>query len=226
MLGGSNSGVTQTIYVKSIKCLTEYGYIDPSIFNEYSTNKPVNLSQYNNTPTSKTDMYNAFNLPWGKIQLYSSLSDSLIDFPVYPEQLSDGAKANFTQMDGIIYQYEPWYTYESSGPREMSYTFHFHRDMWSGNHLDGKANELIRFCEANCYPDYNGSAVHAATVRLYINGAMHISGILTSVQTNWSGPFGQDGWYLECELVLNITEVATAPKTFQSVRQQGLIGGI
>jgi hypothetical protein len=97
--------------------------------------------------------------------------------------------------------------------------------MWTGNHLDGKANDLIRFCEANCYARYSGSAVYAPTVRMYINGATHIAGIMTQCDVHWSGPIGRDGWYLDCELTLSITEIADQPLSYDTVMTMGLIGG-
>ena len=224
VLGGTDAKVGTNTYVKVMDSLkSESHTIDPAIFNTYSTiSKDIVMTD--RREGNKVDLYSMFKLPWGKITLYSSLSDETIDFPVYPEELSDGRKANFTTMPDTLYQYEPWYTYQSSGPRQMTYTFHFHRDMWTGNHLDGKANELVRFCEACCYPNYNGSAVNVTAVTLYINGQKHIHGIMTEVRPKWSGPIGRDGWYLECELEISITEVSEVPLSYQSMRQKGIIG--
>ena len=224
ILGGTDEKVGTNTYVKVMDSLKEVPHtLDAAIFNTYSTTAK-NLVSTTSSSRSTTNMYSMFNLPWGKITLYSALSDESIDFPVYPEELSDGRKANFTTMPNIIYQYEPWYMYESSGPRTVNYTFHFHRDMWTGDHRDGKANELVRFCEACCYPDYNGSAVNATTVTLYINGQKHIHGIMTEARPKWSGPIGLDGFYLECELEISITEVSETPLSYSSVRKKGIIG--
>lgn len=225
ILGGTGDKVGTNIYVKVMDSLKTYPHkVDEAIFNTYSTSAKSLTSAHSSEPP--TNMYSMFNLPWGKITLYSSLSDDSIDFPVYPEELSDGRQANFAQMPNTIYQYEPWYTYESSGPRTVTYTFHFHRDMWTGNHLDGKASQLIRFCEACCYPDYNGSAVNVTSVTLYINGQKHIHGIMKEVQPKWSGPIGLDGFYLECTLELTIVEVSEIPLNYYSVRNKGIIGDL
>ena len=222
---GNGQPVSTVIYAKVMKSLKSSDYINSEIFNEYSSATSVSLSRTTERTSSPLETFNGFMLPWGKIQLYSSLADDVIDFPVYPEELRESRQAVYTQMPDLIYQYEPWYTYQSSGPRTQEYTFHFHRDMWSGNHLDGKANELIRFCEANCYARYSGSAVYASTVKMYINGVTHISGIMTQCDVHWSGPIGRDGWYLDCELTLSITEIADQPLSYDSVRTMGLIGG-
>ena len=158
-----------------------------------------------------------------EVALYSTLSNSYVYFPVYPEELSDSASANYITMPDILYQYEPWHIYESSGPRTNSYTFFWHRDIW-GNHNDGNTNKIIRFCEANCYPRYNGSLVNTSTVRLYFKGKILISGILTKVSVDWDGPLGHDGWYLCCKLTLDITEISEKPLNYDTVMKKELIG--
>ena len=218
---GNGIPVAETIYKKTIASLQTPPYtIDPGIFSEYSSMQPAVISQ----PIVPSSSFSEFPIPWGKITLYSSLSDSSVDFPVYPEEVSDSVKANYTEMPELLYQYEPWNIYTSSGPRSNTYKFKFHRDMWNGDHTLGGANELVRFCMANCYPKYKGSAVYTALVTLYINGEDVITGIMTEVSPTWSGPLGQDGWYLVCDLSITITEVAQQPLNFESVRRKPLIG--
>ena len=225
VLGGSGVKVSNLVYTKVMKSLQGDSHtIDPAIFNDYSSIAPNPHLSTNDGNRRTNSIYNMFNLPWGKITIYSSLSQESMDFPVYPVEVADSLKANYTTMPNMIYQYEPWYVYESSGPRTNSYKFTFHRDMWSGNHMDGKANELIRFCEANCYPHYNGSAVNTSIVTLYVNGSNLITGIMTSATTDWSGPLGHDGWYLVCELTLDITEVSPIPLSYEAVRSKTIIG--
>ena len=223
---GNGESVPSDIYNKVMKCLKNQTTINPSIFNGYNAVVSVaSVGLTTNTAARGSDTtFQWFKLPWGMVTLHSSLDDSTIDFPVYPEELSDARKANFTQMPEQLYQYEPWQLYQSSGPREHTYNFHFHRDIWTGDHRDGKANELIRACEANCYPEFNGSAVNVSTVTLYIAGQPLISGVMTNVTVDWSGPLGLDDWYLECKLGITITEVSKDPLNFQTVKNKGLIG--
>ena len=163
-------------------------------------------------------------MPWGEIALYSTLSpDELLYFPVYPNGFDDGVVANYEEMGEMLYQYEPWKVYKSSGPRENTYTFEFHRDMWTGDHRDGCANDLIRGCEANCFPDYDGSLVNVPIVTLYIHGVNHITGVMTSCKVKWDGPIGLDGFYLKCELTIGITEVSPQALSYSTVRNKGLI---
>lgn len=218
---GDNSKVSETIYQKAMYQMKTNHIIDPSIFNSYSTVKPSNLVYYN---PQDGNVFQNFQIPWGEVTLYSSLDNSKIDFPVYPEEVSDGVKANYTQMPNMIYQYEPWQVYESSGPRSNVYAFDFHRDMWTGDHRDGKANELIRFCEACCFPEYNGSAVNTTVVTLLVSGNALITGVLTDVNTKWDGPLGLDGWYLHCRLEISITEVSKSALSYSTVKNKPLIG--
>lgn len=225
-IGDDGVGISNLVYKKCMNSLKRFGIVSPEIFNEYSSTKSSQIikSQSELNHTIASDPFQWFNIPWGQITLYSSLGKEGRDIPVYPEELSDGRAANYTQMPDMLYQYEPWQVYQSSGPRSNTYTFRFHRDMWSGNHTNpGGADELIRFCEANCYPEYNGSSVNTATVTLYIAGKAHITGVLTGVNYRWSGPIGHDGFYLYCELELSITEVSPIPLNYTAVRSKGLI---
>ncbi len=217
---GNHEPVKRNVYDVVMHMLeSKNSNIDPSVFNDYSSAK-------GNRIIDTKSVFNPiqwFNLPWGKITLYSSLSDDSMDLPVFPEEYKDSVTANYETMPDILYQYEPWQVYKSSGPRTNSFTFDMHRDMWSGNHLDGKCNELIRFCEANCYPEFKGASVQTSTVTLYIAGKPLISGVITNVDVSWCGPLGQDNWYLHCSLELTIVEVSEEPLSYTNVRQKGLI---
>lgn len=218
---GNGQGVKSEIYNKAMKSLEEHNYVDPSIFNEYSNIKNSKIAE---GASHSSSTFSGFNLPWGQVTLASSISDDSIDFPVYPEEISDSRKANYTTMPDLLYQYEPWQLYNSSGPRTNTYLFHFHRDMWTGDHRDGKANELIRYCESNCYPEFNGSAVNVPTVTLYIAGSPLIHGVMTQVDTKWDGPIGLDGYYLNCELSITITEVSETALNYNVIKGKSLIG--
>lgn len=223
---GNSSPIPKGIYDKTMVSLQNNNSVDPSIFNEYSTIKPsklVDMSGNNNGAYSVNNPIQWFKLPWA-VTLFSSLDGDSKDFPVYPLEIGDERRATYDTMPDMIYQYEPWQVYTSSGPRSNTYEFDMHRDMWTGNHTDGKCNELIRFCEANCYPDYNGSSVNTSTVTLYIQGKAHITGVMTNVSTKWDGPIGTDGYYLHCVLQITITEVSEEALNYNVVKNKGLIG--
>lgn len=224
-VAGNHEPVKSEIYDKVMQCLSTEPYtIDPSIFNDYSTTTGTRIFDYGSSTSNDGDPMQWFHIPWGEVSLYSSLSGEKIDFPVYPEEISNSAKANYMQMPDLIYQYEPWQLYSSSGPRSQTYSFEFHRDMWSGDHRDGRANALIRACEANCYPEYKGSAVYTSLVTLYISGSPAITGVMTDVNTAWSGPLGLDNFYLHCKLDITIVEVSQQVLDYETVRNKPLIG--
>ena len=219
---GSREDVATTIYTRTMRSIEAFNMVDPSIFNTYSVIQAAQLAVAALPNQGMLD--SIFKIPWGKISLYSSLSDTMMDIPVYPEEMSDSYKANYTEMPELLYQYEPWQLYHSSGARANTYTFFMHRDMWQSDHTKGGANELIRFCEANCYPQYDGSAVYSSTVTLYINGNPLITGVLTQVDLDWSGPLGLDGYYLAFKLTLHITEVSSKALSYDVMMQKPLIG--
>ena len=223
---GNGQSVSNLTYSRTIDQMLNPPYrVDPATFNEYSAANPSSLTE--SVPgEGNGNVFQWFHIPWGKITLYSSLAGEQIEFPVYPQGLNDAVTANYTQMPDMIYQYEPWMVYQSSGPRSNTFRFDMHRDMWTGDHRDGKANELIRFCEANCYPEYDGSAVNTSTVTLYISGNAMITGVMTEVSVEWDGegPIGIDGWFLHFVLEISIVEVSPEPLSFSKVRTKPLIG--
>ena len=222
---GNDQSVSSSVYQKTMKQLKEYGYINPATFSDYAAGSLGAAHEGVGSATVQDDVFSAFHIPWGEVQIYSSISGETMDFPCYPEEVEYTRGATYDEMDGTLYQYEPWLTYKSSGPREQSITFMLHRDMWTGDHRDGKCNDLIRFCEANCYADYNGAAVNTALVTIYIHGTAFITGVMTQVSPHWQGPIGLDGWYLQCELTITINEVAAAPLSYSSIRKMNVIGG-
>lgn len=221
---GNGRPILQTVYNEVISMIqNEPHTVDPSVFNEYSTrrgNPAVNGQSFGGS-----DVYQWFKIPWGEITLYSSITGMTMDFPVYPEEISDGRAAVYDTMPELLYQYEPWYLYRSSGPRTNTYTFKFHRDMWTGRHDDGMANQLIRFCESQTFARYRGASVDTPIVTLYIAGKPVITGIVNEVKTDWSGPLGRlDNWYLMCELAVTITEISPETLDHFSVMRKPLGG--
>ena len=220
---GDGVAIGRITYEKAMEGLQNPPHmVDPSIFNEYSTIKPTQI--VDSSSDSSSDVFQYFKIPWGEVTLYSSMDDNTIDFPVYPEEVGDNRQATYTTMPEMLYQYEPWYVYTSSGPRANTYKFSFHRQMWTGNEADGKSNELIRFCQAQCYMNFIGSAIRCPQVTLYIGGSSVIHGIVTDVTANWDGPLLSDNWYAHCELSISITEIAEQTLTYDAVRSLPTIG--
>lgn len=220
---GTGVSVSKKVYSQAITELLGTQYISPAVFNEYDGNRNYNIRSDTSTGI-QTNPFSAFKFPWGEVTLVDDLTNESVDFPVYPEDVSDAHKANYTQMPDLLYQYEQWLIPQSSGPRSNTYEFHFHRDMWSGDHRDGQANNLIRFCDAHTYFTYQGSTVHVNPVSLYVHGDELIHGLILDDSVKWSGPLGLDGWYLECTLDLTIQEVSKEALSYAVMRNKGLIG--
>jgi len=221
---GNGEPVSNRVYQQCMNSLIETHNIEPTIFAEYNASysgEGYGVTQDGRISTGAPFQW--FNLPWGEICLYSSMNNELLYFPVYPEGFDDGYSGNYEEMGEMLYQYEPWLVYKSSGPREITFNFSFHRDMWTGDHRDGNANNLIRGCQANCFPDYDGSLVKAPLVTLYIHGKNLITGVMTNCKVKWDKPIGLDGYYLKCDLSLTIKEVSPEPLNYTAVRNKGLI---
>jgi len=213
---GNQQQITASVGNAAVEQMQLYGRVEPALFITYSQLPATNIGY---VPSPETpNVFQWFRIPWGKISLYSALSNEYMDFPVYPETISDKTVASYDEMPDMLYQYEPWYLYKSSGPRENSYKFNFHRDMWTGDHRDGYAFKLIQFCKANCYPSYNGSLVNTSFVTLYIGGHQIIHGVLKDVSEEWDGPIGLDDYYLHCVLTLTIAEVSKEPLNYDYVK--------
>lgn len=221
---GDGVPVSNSVYEATMTSLsTPPHVVDPSIFNEYSTIPDLGNTAFSTSTSSSVFQY--FNIPWGEVILYSEYYNTYVESPCYPEEVSDRRCANYTTMPDILYNYEPWQLYESSGPRSNTYEISAHRDMWSGDHSDGKANEFIRFIEAACYPIYQGAAVYTDVITLYISGKPLIRGVVSDVDTSWSGPILQDGWYAHFKISFTITEVSSTPLNNFVIRNLPLIGG-
>lgn len=222
---GNGKPVQSDVYKNVMNSLEAKGTIDTSVFNDFSTIKPSapRSSTYSNR-SDVNGIFQSFNIPWGDITFYSSLSGSSVDIPAYPESIKDPRMATYVTMPDTLYQYEPWYTYSNSGPREVTFEFHLHRQMWTGNETDGQANQMIRFIQASTYPRYKGSSVVSDVCTLYIKGSPYIRGIVTSAEVEWLGPIGIDGYYLEFNLAVTFVEISNKALNYDVVKSMPLIG--
>ena len=221
---GNQTPVSSDVYWKVMNSLEQTGSVNSSVFNDFSTIKPAVYRNVSSSTSSTSNVFQAFKVPWGDVVFYSSMSGASKEIPAYPESIKDGRSASYSTMPDTLYQYEPWYVYSNSGPRSLTLSFHLHRQMWTGNEKDGKANELIRFIQASVYPKYSGSTVNTDACTLYVKGYPYVTGIVSNVDVEWSGPIGSDGLYLEVNLSVAFTEVATRALNYNVVKSLPLIG--
>lgn len=149
--------------------------------------------------------------------------DTALEIPCFPESVSDTTSATWSQEMTTYQHYEPQNTYNKSGPRVVSCTFKIHRAMWDGNQDSGKAEELVAYMQSACYPNYDTQASEPPRVTLIIGKSVRIVGILTSMDTTYSGPIGPDNKYDCLEIAISITEESDNVLSTDAVRS-GLAG--
>lgn len=146
-----------------------------------------------------------------------------LEIPCFPESVSDNASATWSQEMTTYQHYEPQNTYNKSGPRIVSCTFKIHRAMWDGNQDSGKSEELVAYMQSALYPNYDTQASEPPRVTLIIGKSIRIVGILTSMETTYSGPIGPDNKYDCVDINISITEESDNVLSTQAVRS-GLAG--
>ena len=223
MLLGNGIPVSNRAYRNAMDRIRSDGSAS-SMLDEYSSAKKVELSSNMSSRSADSGLFHHFKVPWGEITFYSSLSGESVDIPVYPHDIKDSRSATYESID-VLYEYEPIVSYSSSNHSPVSFTFSdIHRQMWSGDELDGEANRMIRFIQASLYPRYRGSNVNSDTVTLYISGKPYITGILTNCEISWKGPIGRDMMQLAFDMTIEIQEVSPMALNYDSVRRLPMIG--
>ena len=138
-----------------------------------------------------------------------------IAFPCYPDSVSDSNQASYSSVS-ILGRSEPFQYYTGSGPRTVSTAFQFHTDMCGNVNYVYRIADII---ESACYPRY-GSAIAATRCHLHIAGNISITGIISSVNTQYSGPI-IDNKYAVIDLSFSVTEVTGNPPSQPQIAASG-----
>ena len=146
-----------------------------------------------------------------------------LEIPCFPESVNDSTSATWSQEMTTYQHYEPQNTYNKSGPRVVNCSFKIHRAMWDGNQDSGKSEELVAYMQSACYPNYDTQASEPPRVTLIIGKSVRIVGILTSMETVYSGPIGPDNKYDCVDISISITEESDNVLSTEAVRS-GLAG--
>lgn len=149
--------------------------------------------------------------------------DTPLEIPCFPESVNDSTSATWSQEMTTYQHYEPQNTYNKSGPRVVTCTFKIHRAMWDGNQDSGKSEELVAYMQSACYPNYDTQASEPPRVTLIIGKSIRIVGILTNMETTYSGPIGPDNKYDCVDINISITEESDNVLSTDAVRS-GLAG--
>lgn len=152
---------------------------------------------------------------------------STILFPCYPESVSDQNQASYSVIN-ILGRSEPFQNYTGSGPRTVNVKFQMHVDMESVDDI----YQIASAVESCCYPNY-GSAPVPIKVTFQAGNSVRITGIITSVSTDYSGPIldmdyseqndgaMHDPKYAVIDLNFSITEVTGDPPSHSQIYSKG-----
>ena len=146
-----------------------------------------------------------------------------MEIPAWPEEIADNVAVTWSQEMTTFQFYENQNTFKQSGPRTMNLHFKLHRAMWTGNQDSGDCERLVAYIQSACYPDYNTQASEPPRVLFTAGKSVRIYGIVTSMQTKYSGPIGPDTKYDCVDIDLSITEESQNVLSTQAVRA-GLAG--
>lgn len=208
----------------------------------YNTTEETIGLQYNNVENlNETLLENATNRFLGasafasrsikpgrhNIDCYMSTPNGIIYFPCYPESVSDSNQASYSS-EAILGRSEPFQYYTGSGPRSVSVKFQMHTDMLDNIDYVYTVADRVEAC---CYPRY-GSGVVATRVRLHVANNIDITGIISNVSTDYSGPLldttGRTDIdtmdrprYAVVDLSFSVTEVTGNPPSYTEISVRG-----
>lgn len=132
-------------------------------------------------------------------------------FPGYPESYSDSHQASVSQQTPLG-RSEPFQIYQNSGPRTVSVSFRMDREMTRTTEI----GDIVGIVQSACYPvQMNATIIPRCT--LVIGNNCSVTGIITSVNTNWSETIIEDR-YMVVTLDFSIQECTGTPKLAGTVR--------
>lgn len=155
------------------------------------------------------------NVPYCWLSVGDPPNRSGFVFPCAPESVSDSNQASYSSVN-ILGRSEPFQYYTGSGPRTVSVAFKMHTDMCSDV---GYVYRITKIVESACYPDY-GNNIAATRCHLHLVDNIDITGIITNVSTQYSGPIIDD-MYAVIDLSFSVTEVTGTPFSRSQIRSMG-----
>lgn len=136
--------------------------------------------------------------------------------PGYPDNVSDSMSSNF-QNTSALGRSAPVFTFSNSGPRTISLSLEFHRDMFEEmpsnvKPRDGedKAESFIHAIQAIAVPKYNLSnkAIEPPLVAVRLGKEIFIKGIVSgNVGVEYAKPILVNEKYAVIKISFTITEV-------------------
>ena len=169
--------------------------------------------------------------------------DKFCVLPDYPESVSDTMPTSFQETNALA-RTAPVFSYNNSGPRTVTITLQFHRDMMNDlnrnvsnlkdNVVDFSGDDyidtLIKYLQAASLPKYNEYSSGAKTVippmvAVRFGNSIFIKGVInSSVQVTYKKPILTDNKYALVEVGFTVYEVEPYDATY--VAQQGSFRGL
>ena len=153
--------------------------------------------------------------------------------PGYPDEVTDDMRTSFNETTALG-RSAPVYTFSNAGPRSISITLRFHRDMFeemSTNVVprDGedKAESFIHAIQAIAVPKYNLSnkAIEPPLVAVRLGREVFIKGVVTSsVSVTYHKPILVNEKYAGMQISFTVSEVDPYDST--TVFQNGSFRGM
>lgn len=153
--------------------------------------------------------------------------------PGYPKEVTDQLNSTFSESTALG-RSAPVFTYSNSGPRSISLTISFHRDMFEDmpsnvvpNEGEDKAESFIHALQAIAVPKYNLSnrAIEPPLVAVRLGREVFIKGIVNGgVRVTYGKPILVNEKYAIVDISFTITEVD--PYDSSTVFQNGSFRGL
>ena len=136
--------------------------------------------------------------------------------PGYPNEVSDSMQSNFSPTNALG-RSAPVYTFSNSGPRTISISLEFHRDMFEEmpsnvvpNDDEDKAESFIHAIQAIAVPKYNLSnkAIEPPLVAIRLGREVFIKGIVSGgVTVTYKKPILVNEKYAIISINFTVSEV-------------------
>jgi hypothetical protein len=136
--------------------------------------------------------------------------------PGYPDEVTDQMDSSF-QSNTALGRSAPVYTFSSSGPRSISFTLRFHRDMFDEmpsnvplKDGEDKAESFIHALQAIAVPKYNLSnkAIEPPLVAIRLGREVFIKGVVTSgIGITYGKPILVNEKYATIQVSFTVSEV-------------------
>lgn len=147
--------------------------------------------------------------------IYLYHTNTLIWLPNWPDNLTDNSQAQFSPNTPLG-RSAPIFSYQSSGPRSISFQFELHRellDQVNGQVVGQSADtvdDLTKKIQAAVLPVYASSSkmIDPPLVACKVGNEVYIKGVINgSVSVAYSGPILYNDKHALCNLSFTITEV-------------------